>query len=386
MLQTFNIPATIIVGAGASRELPAQARQLGARRALLVTDRFLEQGGTPANFAAMLADAGLETRIFADVQPDPTDLNVADGLRALREHRADLVIAVGGGSPIDAAKAIAIMATNVGPLRAYKGYHQIPQPGLPLIAVPTTAGTGSEATRVAVITDTERAEKMMILDRHLVPAVALIDYELSMSMPPALTAHVGVDTLTHGIEAYVSRKAGPLTDPIARSCIELCARFLVRAFHNGADSDARAGMAIAACQGGMAFANSSVCLVHGMSRPLGAIFHLPHGLSNAVLLPAVTRFSLEGDVGRYAEIARLMGFAGDNESNNIAAVALADGLEALNATLGIPRLRDCKSITAELLAQSTAKMAEDALASGSPQNNPVIPSAAQIEALYQAAL
>jgi alcohol dehydrogenase class IV len=385
MQQTFNIPATIIVGAGASRELAAQARQLGARRALLVTDRFLEQGGTPAHFASALADAGVETRIFADVQPDPTDRNVADGLEALREHRADLVIAVGGGSPIDAAKAIAIMATNSGPLRAYKGYHQIPQAGLPLIAVPTTAGTGSEATRVAVITDTEHAEKMMILDRYLVPVVALVDYELSMSMPPALSAHVGVDTLTHGIEAYVSRKAGPLTDPIARSCIELCARFLVRAFHNGADRDARAGMAVAACQGGMAFANSSVCLVHGMSRPLGAVFHLPHGLSNAVLLPAVTRFSLAGATGRYAEVARIMGLAGDNDSDDVAAVALADGLEALNATLGIPRLRDCTSITAELLAQSVAKMAEDALASGSPQNNPVIPSAAQIEALYQAA-
>lgn len=385
MLQSFNIPATIIVGAGASRELATQTRLLGARRALLVTDRFLEQGGTPARFASALADAGVETYIFADVQPDPTDRNVADGLEALRMHRADVVIAVGGGSPIDAAKAIAIMATNPGPLRAYKGYHQIPQAGLPLIAVPTTAGTGSEVTRAAVITDTERAEKMMILDRHLVPAVALIDYELSMSMPAALTAHVGVDTLTHGIEAYVSRKAGPLTDPIARSCIEHCARFLVRACHNGADREARAGMAVAACQGGMAFANSSVCLVHGMSRPLGAIFHLPHGLSNAVLLPVVTRFSLAGAMERYAEVARLMGFADGGASDDNAAMALADGLERLNESLGIPRLRDCGGITAELLAQSVTKMAGDALASGSPQNNPIIPSAAQIEALYQAA-
>lgn len=385
MLHSFNVPGTIIAGAGASAELPEQARRLGARRALLVTDRFLEAGGLPARLAAALGAAGVDARIFAEVQPDPTDRNVADGLAALREHEADLVVAVGGGSPIDAAKAIAVMAANPGPLRRYKGYHQIPRAGVPLIAVPTTAGTGSEATRVAVITDSERAEKMMILDRHLVPAVALVDYELSMSMPPALTAHVGVDTLTHGIEAYVSRKAGPLTDAIALSCVALCARHLERAFEHGADRAARAGMALAACQGGMAFANSSVCLVHGMSRPIGAVFHLPHGLSNAVLLPAVTRFSLAGAPARYAEVARTMGLAGPGDSDEAAGAALAAGLEGLNARLGVPRLRECRGVTAELFERSLEKMAEDALASGSPQNNPTAPSAEQIVALYRAA-
>jgi alcohol dehydrogenase class IV len=384
MVQSFNVPATIVVGGGASAELGEQARRLGARRALLVTDRFLERSGLATRFVAALAEAGVAARVFADVQPDPTDRNVADGLDALRAHEAEIVIAVGGGSPIDAAKAIAILATNPGPLRAYKGYHLVPGPGLPLIAVPTTAGTGSEATRAAVITDTERSEKMMILDRHLVPTVALVDYELSMSMPPALTAHVGIDTLTHGVEAFVSRKAGPLTDPIARSCIELCARFLERAFSDGTDREAREGMAVAACQGGMAFANSSVCLVHGMSRPIGAIFHLPHGLSNAMLLPAVTRFSLPGAFGRYAEVARLMGLAGERDSDEAAASALADGVEALNRRLGVPRLREA-GIAAEQFERSLAKMAEDALASGSPQNNPVVPSAEQIVALYRLA-
>jgi alcohol dehydrogenase class IV len=382
MTAIFNVPGTIIAGAGASQELPAQARALGATRALLVTDGFMVSNGLAGRFVDLLESNGLPTSVFAEVQPDPTDKNVRDGLRALRESQADLLVALGGGSPIDAAKAIAMLATNAPPLRQYMGYHKVPRAGLPLIAIPTTAGTGSEVTKVAVITDTARDEKMMLLDKHLLPAVALVDYTLSMSMPPALTAYVGVDTLTHGIEAFVSRKANGLSDPLALACIQHCARFLERAWAHGDDAEARAGMALAACQGGMAFANSSVALVHGMSRPLGAVFHLPHGLSNAVLLPAVTRFSLPGAVGRYAVVARTMGLAAHDAPDEAAAQALTTGLVALNARLGIPRLRDCNGMDAARFEQVVAKMAENALASGSPQNNPVVPGAQQIVALY----
>src|SRR5581483_7119351 len=246
--------------------------------------------------------------------------------------------------------------------------------GPPVIAIPTTAGTGSEATRVTVITDTARAEKMMILDGHLVPAVAIVDFELTLTMPPALTAHVGLDTLTHGIEAYVSSAAGPLTDVAALSCVRLVADHLERACTAPDDRRARAAMALAACQGGMASSNASVCLVHGMSRPLGAVFHVPHGLSNAVLLPAVTRFSIPGALDRYATIARAMGMAPE---------ALPDGLQALADRLGVPRLRDL--VEHDRFEASLPKMAADALASGSPARNPVVPTADQIVELYREA-
>jgi alcohol dehydrogenase class IV len=385
MISSFNVPSTIVVGAGARYELPAQLRALRASHALLVTDSFLEQSGLAGQFVELLAGAGLAASVFAGVQPDPTDQNVGEGLRAFRASGADLIVGLGGGSAIDAAKAIAVMARNEGPLRQYMGYHKLPRPGAPLIAIPTTAGTGSEVTKVAVITDSERDIKMMILDRHLLPSVALVDYELSLSMPPALTAHVGVDTLTHGIEAFVSRKANAMSDPLALSCIGLCAEHLYVAWSAGEDRAAREAMALAACQGGMAFANSSVCLVHGMSRPLGAVFHLPHGLSNAVLLPAVTRFSLPGALVRYARVARTMGLARREDSDEAAAEALACGLEQLNARLAIPRLRDCRGMDATRFEGALEKMAEDALASGSPQNNPVVPSAEQIVALYRQA-
>jgi alcohol dehydrogenase len=375
MSATFNVPGTILTGAGASGELPAQVTRLGARRVLLVTDRFVAQ----------LAGDGVAAAVFADVQPDPTVENVRDGLRQFRASAAEALVAVGGGSPIDAAKAIAILAANPEPLDRYAGYHRVPRAGAPLIAVPTTAGTGSEVTKAAVITDTARDVKMLLLDAHLAPAVAIVDYELSMSMPAELTAHVGVDTLTHGIEAYVSQRANGLTDPLALSCIRLVAGHLETAWREPDDRPAREAMALAACQGGMAFANSSVCLVHGMSRPLGAIFHLPHGLSNAVLLPAVTRFSLPGATARYAAVARAMGLAAAGDADEAAAHALADGLEALNARLGIPRLGECPGMERERFERSLEKMAEDALASGSPQNNPVVPTAAQIVELYRRA-
>jgi alcohol dehydrogenase class IV len=294
-------------------------------------------------------------------------------------------VALGGGSPLDAAKAISILTTNPPPLNQYMGYHKIPSPGAPLIAIPTTAGTGSEVTKVTVITDSDNDVKMMMLDFHLLPTVALVDYELTMSMPPALTAHVGVDTLTHGIEAYVSRKANALTDPIALSCIKLVTNHLYEAWRNPTNSEAREAMSIAATQGGMSFSNSSVCLTHGMSRPIGALYHLPHGLSNAVLLPTVTRFSLGGALARYATVARTMSYASLSDDDETAADALATGLETLNTQLQVPRLGECLKVSREDFERSLSKMASDALASGSPQNNPVVPTIDEIIELYRLA-
>jgi alcohol dehydrogenase len=385
MASSFNIPSSVIIGGGASAELLPQLRRLGAKRVLVVTDAFMVKSGVVARLLAPLQEGGMEIAVFDGVQPDPTVQNVRDGLALYRSSGAEAVVAIGGGSPLDAGKAISILTTNPEPLADYMGYHKIPKAGAPLLAIPTTAGTGSEVTKVAVITDTERDVKMMILDQHLLPVVALVDYELTLSMPAPLTAHVGADTLTHGIEAYVSRKASEMTDPIALSCIRLAATHLVKAWEEPGNLAAREGMMLSATQGGMAFANSSVCLVHGMSRPLGLLFHIPHGLSNAMLLPAVTRFSLAGAEARYATVARTMGLCAANASDASAAASLVEGLVKLNARLEVPRIRDFKGATLEVFEAALEKMASDALASGSPANNPVVPTASEIVQLYREA-
>ena len=383
MIAQFNVPATVITGAGASRELAPQLLRLGARRILLVTDAFMESSGLAEVFVRAMEGAGIRVALFSGVQPDPSDANVRDGLRVYVGKQCDAIVALGGGSPIDAAKAIAVLATNSEPLSQYQGYHKVQKSGAPLVVIPTTAGTGSEVTKVAVITDTARDVKMMMLDRHFLPTVALVDFELTLSMPPALTAHVGVDTLTHGIEAYVSRKATALTDPLALTCIRLVAQHLETAWREPTNCAAREGMMLAATLGGMAFANSSVALVHGMSRPIGAVFHVPHGLSNAVLLPAVTRFSIAGAPERYATVARTMGLAADADSDVTAGEKLVAGLAALNTRLQVPRLSGCRGLERIRFDATKEKMAADALASGSPQNNPVVPTAEQIVALYE---
>lgn len=381
----FDVPATILHGGGCRRNLPQLVRQLGGTRVLLVTDPGVIELGVAKEITGILVEAGLEVAVFDGVQPDPTDENVAQGVAALKSHRADLIVALGGGSPIDAAKVIAIRPANPAPLPEFMGLHKISTPGIPLIAIPTTAGTGSEATKVAVITDTTRCVKMMMLSAPLLPRAAIVDFELTLSMPKGLTSAVGVDTLTHGIEAYVSRKANRLTDPLALQCIELAAKHLRRAWNEPGNREAREGMMLSATLGGMAFSNSSVCLVHGMSRPMGAVFHLPHGLSNAVLLPAVTAFSIQAAPARYAMVARTVGCAEAGTPDHEACAALIPWLEKLNGDLAVPRLSQCRGVTREQLDANLEKMAADALASGSPANNPRVPTAAEIVELYRQA-
>lgn len=381
----FDAPSPIIHGGGSHQRLPDLARELGGSRVLIVTDPGIVQLGVAAEISQLLEAAGFSVAVFDQVQPDPTDKNVDAGAAAVLGHRADLIVALGGGSPIDTAKVVAVRQSNPQPLPEFMGLHKIRNAGLPLIAIPTTAGTSSEATKVAVITDTARQVKMMMLSAPLLPTAAIVDFELTMGMPRALTAAVGVDTLTHGIEAYVSRKANALTNPLALQCIALCARHLQAAWRDPADRAAREGMMLAATLGGMAFSNSSVCLVHGMSRPIGAVFHLPHGLSNAVLLPAVTRFSVEAAPARYAAIARTVGCASPTDADEAGCARLIAWLEALNAALEIPRLSECRGVTKEVFDATLEKMAGDALASGSPGNNPKVPTVAEIVEIYREA-
>lgn len=385
MASRFDSPGVVLTGGGSRTETGELMAGLGAGRTFVVADPFFASGLFMKELAASLTGAGLAHEVYSDFQPDPTDGNVASGVERFRAFGGDSILAFGGGSAIDVAKMIGASSINPGPLSAFQGYQRIPKPGPPLAVIPTTAGTGSEATKVAVITDTVRNVKMMILDSKLMPAAAIVDYELTLSMPRPLTAHVGVDTLTHGIEAFVSKKANRLTDPIALASIDKVQRYLRRAWEDPDDLEAREGMAVAALQGGLAFTNSSVCLVHGMSRPLGVVFHLPHGLSNAVLLPTVTRFSWKGTPRRYGDVSRTMRLASPKKSDEYACAALMDCLDELNRELEVPRLRDCCGGDVETFRGSLRKMASDALESGSPGNNPTVPATEEIMELYDSA-
>jgi alcohol dehydrogenase class IV len=380
----LHLPQDLLIGGGTSDDLAEHVAGVGIERPLVVSDRFLLDKGPAGPLVERLEAGGASVAVFGEVQPDPTLANVEGALQALREHEADGVVAIGGGSPMDTAKAAAVAFANEGDVRDYAGYHQVPGPGLPLVAVPTTAGTGSEVTRVAVITDTERDVKMMMLDGHLMARVAISDYKLTMSTPPALTSWVGVDSLTHAIEAFVSTRATVLTDMLALEAARLIGAHMRRVVESPDDEEGREAMMLGATLAGAAFSNSSVALVHGMSRPIGAHFHLAHGLSNALLLPAVTRFSVSGAPGRYATVAREMGLAGPEDSDEVACQRLVEELEALNADLGIPSLSEA-DVEREHFERVVEEMAQAALDSGSPGFNPRSATKEEIVELYHEA-
>jgi alcohol dehydrogenase class IV len=382
MIATITMPRLLHVGGGAIAEVTTALQKLGARRPLIVSDPFMERSGLLARLTDRLDAGRVPWRLFADTVPDPTTAVVEAGVALLKEGDYDCLIALGGGSPIDTAKAMSVLAANGGKMRDYKVPNEIPIIGLPLIAIPTTAGTGSEVTRFTVITDSERDEKMLIMGLACCPAAAIVDYELTFSMPWRLTADTGIDSLTHAIEAYVSRKASPFTDGLARSAMALIAQHIRTACREPQNRAAREAMMLGATQAGMAFSNASVCLVHGMSRPIGAFFHVPHGLSNAMLLPAITAFSAPAALERYADCARAMGIAGEGEGNQSAIARLLDELRALNDDLKVPTPK-AYGIDAARYEELLPVMASQALASGSPANNPRVPTADEIIALYR---
>jgi alcohol dehydrogenase class IV len=380
----LHLPQDLVIGGGASDDLPDHVARLGITRPLVVSDRFLLDEGPAGPLVERLQAAVSDVATFGDVQPDPTLANVHGALQAMRDHEADGVVAIGGGSPMDTAKAAAVACANEGDVRDYAGYGNVPGPGLPLVCVPTTAGTGSEVTRVAVITDTDRDVKMMMLDGNLMARVAISDYKLTISTPPSLTSWVGVDSLTHAIEAYVSKRATVLTDMLALEAARLIGANLRRAVSTPDDERAREAMMLGATLAGAAFSNSSVALVHGMSRPIGAHFHLAHGLSNALLLPTVTRFSVGGAPARYATVAREMGLAGADDADDTACDRLVDELDALNADLDIPSL-SAAGVDREHFERVVEDMAQAALDSGSPGFNPQPSTKEEIVALYHQA-
>jgi alcohol dehydrogenase class IV len=382
MVATITMPRLLYIGGGAVGEVATAVSRLGAKRPLIVTDGFMASSGVLGKVTDRLDRSNIAWEAFADTVPDPTDTVVEAGVRVLAAGAYDCLIALGGGSPIDTAKAMSVLAANGGQMRDYKVPNEIPRPGLPVVAIPTTAGTGSEVTRFTVITDTERDEKMLIMGLACCPAAAIVDYELTLTMPWRLTADTGIDSLTHAIEAYVSKRASPFTDGVAKSAMALIAKHIRTACREPDSAKAREAMMLGATQAGMAFSNSSVCLVHGMSRPIGAFFHVPHGLSNAMLLPEITAFSAPAALERYADCARAMGVANEGEGNQSAVARLIDELRALNSDLKVPTPKSY-GIDERRYAELMPTMASQALASGSPGNNPRVPSQDEIIELYK---
>ncbi len=370
------------IGGGAFVEAATILVRLGCKRSMIVTDAFLVSRGLPEILRGQIEAAGIQCGIFAETVPDPTTNAVEAGVTAFLADGYDSIVSLGGGSPIDTAKAIGMLAVNGGKTRDYRGPNPIPKSGPPHVAIPTTAGTGSEVTRFTVITDSETDEKMLIAGSGLLPTAAIVDYELTMTMPKRLTADTGTDSLTHAIEAYVSRKANPFTDTFALAAMKTIWNTLPTAFHEPDNRAAREAMMLAATLAGIAFSNASVALVHGMSRPIGAHFHVPHGLSNAMLLPAVTAFSLSFAAARYAECARVMGVADSRDTDELAGKKLVDALYERNAELQTPSPR-MYGLEEGRYHSLIPTMSAQALASGSPQNNPRVPNNEEICELYR---
>ncbi len=375
-------PRFMLVGGGTTAQVAEVLGKFGLSRPLVVTDPFMVKSGLVDRCLDPLAKAGMKAAVFSDTIPEPTDTVVVAGVEELRQGNFDCLIGFGGGSPIDTAKAMAILATGDSPMSAYKVPHAADLAKLPVIAIPTTAGTGSEATRFTVITDAARDEKMLIAGLGALPLAAIVDYELTFTVPKRTTADTGVDALSHALEAYVSRRANPFSDSLAVSAMALIGANLETAYNQPDNAAAREAMMLGAMQAGIAFSNASVALVHGMSRPIGAHFHVPHGLSNAMLLPAVTRFGLQSALARYAEAGRRVGFAKPGDSDEAAAQKLADGLAAWNAVLSVPTPAGF-GIEPAMWEARLDLMADQALASGSPANNPRVPDKAEIIALYR---
>jgi alcohol dehydrogenase len=327
------LPRIMQIGEGASQDIPNVLASLGCSRPLIITDKMMVQLGYAKRIEETLAAQQMSSDVFDDTVPEPTVASIQAGVEKARNGDYDCIIALGGGSPIDSAKAIAILAKHGGEMRDYKFPRIVIESGLPIIAVPTTAGTGSEVTRVTIIADEKTDEKMLCVGIGFMPVAALIDFSLTLSLPARITADTGIDALTHAMEAYVSKKASLYSDSQALSAMRLIAPNLRRAYHDGADKAAREAMMLGSTLAGVAFSNASVALVHGMSRPIGAHFHVPHGLSNAMLLPSVTEFSIPAAAERYADCARAMGVASEQDSDAVANDKLLVELRALNDEL-----------------------------------------------------
>ncbi len=378
----FRMPKSVLYGRNSFEKLGDQSRKLG-KRAFIVSDTIMEKLGYVERCVDHLNAKGITVITYNEVNTEPTNLHVLEALSICKKGKCDFIIGIGGGSCIDVAKAVAVLYTNGGEIEDYVQKDiEIEYNPLPLIAIPTTSGTGSEVTSVAVITNKKTDVKMMIKHPSFIPHVAIIDPIFTSSVPPHITAATGVDALCHAIEAYISKVSQPLTDVLALSAIESIMKYLRIAYEDGDNMEAREAMMIASLQAGIAFSNASVTLVHGMSRPVGALFHVPHGISNAILLPAVLEFTKMSAIKRLAEVGRSLNKDLYSHSNEEVANYTIAEIKKLCFDLRIPNLREYGIDEVEF-ENAISKMAKDAIESGSPSNNPRVPSYDEIKELYR---
>ncbi|WP_107852961.1 L-threonine dehydrogenase [Oceanimonas marisflavi] len=377
----FFMPSVNLIGDGALEQAVNQVSESGFRHALIVTDRPLVELGYAGQLQQALAARDIQASIFDGVQANPTTGNVEAGLAMLQQKQCDFVISLGGGSPHDCAKAIALVASNGGDIRDYEGVDQSAKPQLPLVAINTTAGTASEITRFCIITDERTHIKMAIVDKHVTPVLSVNDPFLMKNMPASLTAATGMDALTHAVEAYVSTAANPITDACAIKAITLISRNLARVVANGADMEARNNMAYAQLLAGMAFNNASLGYVHAMAHQLGGFYDLPHGVCNAVLLPHVQRFNSRVAAARLAEVAAALGEEVQGLTEQQGADRCIAAIERLAREVGIPAgLSELKVKESDF-----AELARNAMKDACGLTNPVQPSHDEVVGIFKAA-
>lgn len=307
MINAFNVVRRIVHGFGSIQSVGEEAKRLGAGRVLVVTDPGVKNAGILAVLLKALEAAGLAAEVFAEVEPDPKIEVVEASMATARMAQADVIIGLGGGSALDIAKATSVLLTNEGSVDTYFGMELVPKAGLPLLLIPTTAGTGSEMTSICVLSDTKNNVKKGIVSEHMFAKTVLLDPELTIGLPPHLTATTGMDALVHAIESYTGVRATPFTDLLNHESIRLVAGNLRQAFANGANRDAREGMLRASCLSGMAFSNTQNGLIHAIALAIGGKFHLPHGLLTAFICPWVMEYNLLANPAKFIEIARLFG-------------------------------------------------------------------------------
>ncbi|MBE3581920.1 MAG: iron-containing alcohol dehydrogenase [Thermoanaerobacteraceae bacterium] len=382
MLGVYKLPTELFFGCGASRHTGEKLKELGASKVFVVCDPGVKQAGLLKGITTSLKEAGLEFTVYEDIKPEPTSDIIEVGTEYLRKSGCDVVLGVGGGSALDCAKAFAAMVTNEGRITDYTGVGKLKNNPLPVVAVPTTAGTGSEITMFTVITDAQTKMKAPVGSYMLMPVLAILDPELTVGLPPHLTASTGMDALTHAVESYVNVNSHYISEALALQAIKLIARSLRKAVARGTNLQAREDMLMASTIAALAFNSTRLGLVHAMSQPAGAHFGIPHGLSNAILLPHVMEYNLMGNPEKFAEIAALFGEPTGGLPVMEAAARSVKAVKELMADIGIVEGLGAFGVREEHLGM----LADEALTSGNVPLNPRQPSKGDIIEIYKKAL
>lgn len=362
---TFSTTPKTFFGEGALESASAELAALG-KKALIVTGKIITKTGLADKVQKILFSVGIESAVFNDLPGEPTDIMIMNGVKVFKAENCDFIIGLGGGTPLDTAKAIAAMSVLPGKMIEYKG-KELTGNFSPLVLIPTTAGTGSEVTRYFVFTNTETNEKLLFKGDALLSKIAIIDYTYTVSLPLYITLATGMDALCHAIESYTCRKANPITDMFCIDAVKRIFEYLPKACADGNDKEARKNMSFAAYEAGVAINGSPTTIIHGMSRPIGACFHVPHGISNAMLAVECLRAVLEGCYEKFAALGIAIGVAKESDTAKNGAEKFLAALEDLTLQLKVPTLREY-GLDLEKFTEMEDKMAGDSVASGSPAN------------------